>query len=319
LKKGKSFTAIAAKLFADPVLAGNGGDLGWVNWDDLEYDLAMAAFRLKPDSFSVPVRSQFGYHILKTTDYKKKPLITRQEYEKAKAKAEAKLEFMLGDKYAQQYINELMQQSEIEIIPEIATAVRSKLKNIFKRNPDQFSRMTEMQLTNDEVRMIERNLWDMRNEIFAIINGKEFSVGEFIGALNYIPYNILYSSFRKAMNYAFRDFLINEEARDLGLQDSEKVMLKYKLFREYLLQQVLRTELIAGVEVARGEIQSYYELNKTKYKGAGLAQVEKIIRDILIREKKSETVPRFIEGIIETKTIIKYPEVIHKYYDSILN
>jgi parvulin-like peptidyl-prolyl isomerase len=319
LKKGRSFEKIAKELFNDPTLAESGGDLGWVTWDALEYDLAMTAFRIPIDTFSVPVRSQFGYHILKITDYKKKPLITKQEYESHKRKAKSLLEFKLGDNYAYSYINDLFKKAEIQLNPEIITAVRSKLKNIFQRKPNQFNQMNDMQLTYDEVRVVERNLWDMRDETFATINGIEYSVADFIGELNYIPYGIIYSSFRKAMNYAFRDFLIDEEARQMGLENSAMVKIKHDLYKEYLLQSALRKEIIENVKVSENEIKIYYELNKSNYKGAGLAQVEKMITDILMRKKKSEAVPKFVDELLENKEVVKNHEIIHNYYDSILN
>ncbi len=64
LNNGKAFNEIAKYLFENPSLAENGGDLGWVNWEALEYDLTMAAFKMPTDTFYFPIKSQFGYHIL---------------------------------------------------------------------------------------------------------------------------------------------------------------------------------------------------------------------------------------------------------------
>ncbi len=319
LKNGKSFEKIAGNLFNNTSLAKNGGDLGWVHWDELEYDLAMAAFRLPTDSNSGPVKSQFGYHILKVTDFKKKPLITRQEYEVYKQKAKSLLEYKLGDKYANEYINEILKKAEIKIDARTATMVRSKLKGIIKRQPDQYSPMSEMQLTNDEVRLIEKNLWDMRNETFATINGKKYSVVQFIGALNYIPYNIFYSSFKKSMNYAFRDFLIEQEALELGLENTHKVKNKSNLYKEFLLQLKIRRDLIGSVNVGEQEINQYYEQHKTDFKGAEIEQVKHIVEGIIIKKKKSEAVPKYVKQLIDTKIIQKNLDVIHNYYESVLN
>jgi len=319
LSKGNKFEEIAKDLFNDPTLAENGGDLGWVNWSDLEYDLAMIAFRTPTDTFSVPIKSQFGYHILKVTDFKKKPLITRQEYETYKRKSKVKIEFMLGEKYGYTYVNEIFGNAKINIKPQVATRVRSKLKNIFERKPDQYNLMNEMQLTENEVKVVEKNLWDMRHETFATINGQDYRVGEFIGALNYIPYRILYSSFKKAMNYAIRDFIIEQEALDLGLEDIDEVKYKSVLFKEFLLQLELRRDIINAVKVSDDKIQMYYKQNKSKFKDATFDQVEQIIKDILNRKKREEAVPKFVNQLMDNKSVQKNVEIIHNYYDSILN
>ena len=318
LENGANFDEIARDLFDDPLLADNGGDLGWLNWDELEYDMAMTAFQMPTDTFSTPIKSQYGFHILKVTDYSKKPLITRQEYETYKHKARIKLELMLNDKYSYNYITDMVEKAEIEMNPGVITAVRSKLKNVFKRTPDQFNQMNEMQLTDDEVRLVEMNLWDMRHEIFAMINGEEYTVADFIGALNYVPYNIVYSSFRKAMHYAFRDFIIEQEARQLGLENSDDVKNKYILFKEYLLQLELRRDIVRKVKVTNQEIKQYYDQNKEKFKEAEFEQVEEIIRGIVRRKKRSEAVPNLVENLLKDRRVIKHPDVIHRYYDSVL-
>ncbi len=319
LKEGYIFEDLAKTMFSDTSLASHGGDLGWVNWDELEYDLAMTAFSLTPDTFSAPVRSQFGYHILKVTNYKKKPLITRAEYEIHRQKAKAKLEFMLGEKYGYDYINNMMSNAEIKLSPEVISTVRSKIKHLFTRQPDQFNPAGERQLTDTEVTQVETNLWDMRNESFAMINGKVYTVGEFIGALNYIPYNILYRSFKDAMNYAFRDYLIEQEARDMGLEEDQTVRNKFTLYKEYLLQLELRRDLVREVSVSEAEIKEFYAQNKAKLNGADFDQAEQIIADILKRRKRADAVPAFLTHLPENKSVKKYPEIIHRYYDSVIS
>ena len=318
LQKGISFEQISAEIFTDTVLAANGGDLGWVYWDELEYDMAMMAFRLSTGKHSEPVRSQFGYHIIKVTDYKKNPLITRTQYEARKQKAKAKLEYMLGDKYAFSYLNDLMRKAEFSISPDVATSVRSKLKHIFTRKPDQLNPSGELQLNDTEVKKIELNLWDMRNDILATINGKAYTVGQFIGALNFVPYQITYHNFKNAMYYAFRDYLIEQEAIMFGLDKSETVQEKYNLFREYLLQLEFRRDLVRNTRVTDEEKTKFFLANKEKFADAEFSQVEKIITDILERQKRAGAVPAYLASLTQDMEIKKYPEIIHAYYDPLL-
>lgn len=317
LKNGKTFDEIAPYLFADSVLANHGGDLGWVNWDELEYDLAMAAFQMPTGTFSAPIKSQFGYHILKVTDYKKKPLITRHEYEIHQQKAKTRLELMLGEKYALAYITTMLENSKIELNPPVITSVRAKLKSVFQRKPDLPPQMSEMQLTDDEVQLVETNLWDLRHETFATINGEKYSVAHFIGALNYIPYNIVHSSFRQSMNYAFRDFLLEQEARKMGLENTENVKRKHNLFKEFVLQLELRRDLVRKVTVDEAEIKTYYNQNKTRFKDANFEQVEPIIRSSILRQKRAEVVPALVTQLLKNKPVNKNVGVIHRYYESV--
>ncbi|MEC4200625.1 peptidylprolyl isomerase PrsA [Bacillus paralicheniformis] len=65
LKKGEKFEDLAKEYSTDGT-AEKGGDLGWVGKDDnMDKDFVKAAFALKTGEISGPVKSQFGYHIIK--------------------------------------------------------------------------------------------------------------------------------------------------------------------------------------------------------------------------------------------------------------
>ncbi|PRS16282.1 peptidylprolyl isomerase [Bacillus paralicheniformis] len=65
LKKGEKFEDLAKEYSTDGT-AEKGGDLGWVGKEDnMDKDFVKAAFALKTGEISGPVKSQFGYHIIK--------------------------------------------------------------------------------------------------------------------------------------------------------------------------------------------------------------------------------------------------------------
>jgi peptidyl-prolyl cis-trans isomerase C len=63
IKAGEDFAKVATELSKDP--AGEGGDLGWFTKDRMVPEFADAAFKLEPGQVSDPVKSQFGWHIIK--------------------------------------------------------------------------------------------------------------------------------------------------------------------------------------------------------------------------------------------------------------
>jgi peptidyl-prolyl cis-trans isomerase C len=63
IKAGEDFAKVATELSKDP--AGDGGDLGWFTKDRMVPEVADAAFKLEPGQVSDPVKSQFGWHIIK--------------------------------------------------------------------------------------------------------------------------------------------------------------------------------------------------------------------------------------------------------------
>ena len=66
LKSGKSFDVVAKEFSIDPGSAANGGDLGEFPRGVMVPEFEKAAFELKnPGDVSEPVKTQFGWHIIK--------------------------------------------------------------------------------------------------------------------------------------------------------------------------------------------------------------------------------------------------------------
>ena len=69
LKAGANFEDIAKAKSKDPGSAKNGGDLGWVSDKALVPEFSKAMVQLKAGQITdKPVKSQFGYHIIKVVD-----------------------------------------------------------------------------------------------------------------------------------------------------------------------------------------------------------------------------------------------------------
>ncbi|MGH7089944.1 MAG: peptidylprolyl isomerase [Stellaceae bacterium] len=69
LKKGADFAKLASEKTTDPSGKASGGDLGYFTKKDMVPEFAKAAFALKPGQFTLtPVKTQFGWHIIKSED-----------------------------------------------------------------------------------------------------------------------------------------------------------------------------------------------------------------------------------------------------------
>lgn len=66
-----AFAELAKKYSQDPTAAQNGGDLGWFGPGRMVPAFDSAAFSLKPGQLSPPVRSSFGWHLIKLWGKKK--------------------------------------------------------------------------------------------------------------------------------------------------------------------------------------------------------------------------------------------------------
>lgn len=65
IRKGESFAELAKQYSQDPGSAQQGGDLGFFGRGTMDKAFEQAAFSLKPGEVSEPVRSTFGFHLIK--------------------------------------------------------------------------------------------------------------------------------------------------------------------------------------------------------------------------------------------------------------
>lgn len=68
LIKGADFAKMARDSSEDPSAKENGGDLGYFTGLQMVYPFETAAYNTKPGQISMPVRTRFGYHLIKVAD-----------------------------------------------------------------------------------------------------------------------------------------------------------------------------------------------------------------------------------------------------------
>jgi peptidyl-prolyl cis-trans isomerase C len=101
LKKGAKFEDIAKKSSKDPGSGANGGDLDWANAGSYVPEFSAAMVKLgKGQMTDVPVKTQFGYHIIRVDDVREaklppfeqvKPQIAQQMQQQKLAKYQDEL------------------------------------------------------------------------------------------------------------------------------------------------------------------------------------------------------------------------------------
>lgn len=72
LNKGEDFQKLANELTEDPSGKANGGDLGFFTKEQMVPEFATVAFSLEKGKISAPVKTQFGWHVIKTEEKRTK-------------------------------------------------------------------------------------------------------------------------------------------------------------------------------------------------------------------------------------------------------
>jgi peptidyl-prolyl cis-trans isomerase C len=106
LDKGGDFAELAKKKSKDPG-ASDGGDLGFFTKDQMVPEFSQAAFALDPGKVSDPVKSQFGWHIIKVEEKRKRKA---PDFDQVKAQVET----YVTRKAQAEYVGKLREAAKIE-------------------------------------------------------------------------------------------------------------------------------------------------------------------------------------------------------------
>ncbi|WP_245243684.1 peptidylprolyl isomerase [Mesobacillus selenatarsenatis] len=99
LDNGKDFAELAKEYSTDSSNAANGGDLGYFGKGEMAEEFEKTAFALEAGAISEPVKTEFGYHIIKLVDKKAEKAA---EFEEHKEKIK---ELLFDQKVQAEYTN----------------------------------------------------------------------------------------------------------------------------------------------------------------------------------------------------------------------
>lgn len=88
LASGEDFSALAKEYSTDTTTKEQGGDLGFFTKGEMVAEFEEAAFSLKPNEISEPVKTEYGYHIIKLAE---KQEAKEANYEESKSEIKEQL------------------------------------------------------------------------------------------------------------------------------------------------------------------------------------------------------------------------------------
>jgi peptidyl-prolyl cis-trans isomerase C len=118
LKKGADFAELAKKKSKDPG-ASDGGDLGFFTKEQMVPEFSTVAFSLEPGKISDPVKSQFGWHVIKVEEKRNRKA---PEFDQVKAQ----IETYVTRKAQADYVAKLRADAKVERMDQAAAGPAAK-------------------------------------------------------------------------------------------------------------------------------------------------------------------------------------------------
>lgn len=251
LINGKSFEELAKENFEDPVLRNNGGALGYITIDEMDPDFEKEAYSMRVGEISEPVKTVEGYSIIRVEDIKSNPLVTENEYLKAREKLKSFARKRAYEEISKEFTHNLSERLEIKYNDNLLSKI---YRSIQQQNFDNYMENSSLISENDLSEIIVSSKfanWDLQtliNELTIVTEKQkkwiktEENLKDFItGLIN-------------------RNYILNEaEKENLNKTPSFHKKVEFN-FDTYLLTTI-ENKLKKEIKISEDSVKNYYKNN----------------------------------------------------------
>lgn len=262
LKNGANFEELAVKQSIDPSAARNQGDLGWIGWGSMVESFQEAAYKMKPGEISAPVKTEYGYHIIKVADRRK--VEGRQSYGESKAMLKQMIEERRKQTLMRDYYEELKKKFPITVEKPTCDFVLNKLEFLY---PDTIAGTPRWRNNIDPAQLDQ----DEMNLVLGSYSGGQLTLGQYLGNLKRIrpesrPAFDQYDSLKEVVFQMSLMEILAVEAKNEGLEKSDRYTQRVTKFKEMAMADVFRNDTIPHeVNVADDEVRAYYDSHPDEF------------------------------------------------------
>lgn len=271
LKEGADFEEVAKEESEDATTKDKGGDLGFFQWGRMVGPFQDAAFELKPQEISKPVRSGFGWHIIKLEERRK---VEQPEYEKIKENLTSSLQRYKQQQLSYEFMEDLKGESNFKVNSSSLRLLMDKAEkkdDTLEVTPSKGAEFNSAAFTPEEKELT-----------LASFKGGELKLGEFLE-----NYQMLPAMRRPGLDEQLLEDLIYQMslkpillhvAQDKKVDESESYLGAMKELKEMTLAEGYKNEVLwKDLSATEEEMESYYEKNEDLYLDPARVKVKEIM------------------------------------------
>lgn len=323
LKGGADFAQLAREKSIDPSAKNNDGDLGFFTWGKMVPEFQEAAFALNQGEISRPVKTSYGWHVIKLIEKKEKE---QPPFEEVKDKIQSKLENDKRQKTVNLYFAQLRKKEGFTLNQDAYQFLLAKKEEV---PPDSMGLKRPGDIIDPEKLTPQEQ--DM---VLCTYKDGIITVGQFVEQFNDTPqpYRPRLQDQEKIIESTFgmvvQSLLVNV-AKKQNIENSPEFKEQWTDLKEKEMATRMVTQVILkGSDVTDQDIENYYNNNIDRFTVEPqvtvreiFVQTEKQARDLLQQAKggsdfanlaKDNTIRTYAKGsggLLGSFTRSRYPEI----------
>ncbi len=294
LKAGENFEKLAYDYSLDQSAKRNRGDLGYFLWGAMVDEFQQAAFALEPGEISQPVKTRFGYHVIKVVD--RTPNEMRRDFEHMKDSLKSTITSMNLQKRMASYLEAIKTKYNVKVDTATCDYLLYKRSELYP--PEIIGQIPK----NDfDLELLDRNEKEL---VLATWDGGQISLLEYFSLSRRFPEQSRpnFDQYDTLATFIFRlktEEILAIEATRLGLDQEDYFKDKIDKFREFTMADIMKSDSIPQLPPPTEEdARKYYDEHQSDFTEPMKIHVFEIL---LSDEVKANELKKKIKSIIQFK------------------
>ncbi len=261
LQNGADFVELANEIFETSRFDSTAGTLGAAEYWDLDDAVAEAAWPLQVGEYSEPVRSRYGWHILRVEDRLRNPILTADAFERRREdlahRVRARRFRLDGSRFVRAFMDSLDVDVNVEAMSTLRTIV---IRELAQEDAPQMPRTT---LESEEVAVIKDDFSGESTLATYVFDGvrRVFTAADYFEWLGHLPYDEVRHRTAASVGRALRNQVLAERGLTMGLHNDPIVLDEIEYRASAYLAAALRNELRREPDVVptESDLREAYE------------------------------------------------------------
>ena len=252
---GANIEKLAFEHSIDPTAQRNRGDLGYFTWGAMVPEFQQAAFALEVGEISEPVKTDYGYHIIKLID--RLPNDQRFDFESMRPDIEQQLLGANRQRLSNDYFTYINDKYKITVDTAICDYLLHKREQLYP------SLLLKTLPRGDfDIDQLDR---DEKELVLATWDGGQVTVLEYLEKIKEWPVERKppfdnYEAMAQVVFSVNRVEILAQEAYRNGLDNDPEFIRKMKLFRELTMADIMRNDsVLVPQNITEAAIRTYYD------------------------------------------------------------
>lgn len=265
LDNGATFFELARNVFSDPKLANSGGDLGTVKWGELDNALENAIFSLPVGQISDPIKSRYGYHIVRVEGRVKNVMQTVGDYTDRAQTVKTILRRRKEHTLAHQYIQGIMEPQNVRM----KGPVFGHLVDMFWNHYSVMGDSLKGIVRDPELDLVASQMKQLLGETLVTSKTNTWTVRDVLEMYRFNPMSFSIASERHCavsleniIGILTRDAYLSQLGREEGLAKATRVRQFVTNRRDEILARRMKRAILDTVTVSDYQATAYFNRHR---------------------------------------------------------